>query len=113
MLDGEVDHGWILKSPSLGENLKDMQHFLQDTSTQIGLPTLDYTVAVSSEVNGINLITGCPKRVVYLFSVGLRLAIDSLMSGLQEQVNIGSFDRDLAQSTFGFTDTILLQLMKE
>lgn len=113
MLNGEEVHGWILKSSSLGENLEDIQHFLRDTSTQIGLPTLDCAMTVSSKVNAINLTMTCPVQVVYLYSAGLRLTIGSLIRGLQEQETTGGFDRDLAQSTFEFADNVLLQLTQE
>lgn len=113
ILNGEGVHGWILQSPSLGKNLEDIRHFLRDTSTQIGLPTLDYTMTVSSKVNDIDLTITSPVRVVNLYSTGLRLVIESLIRGLQEQETARGFDRDLAQSTFEFADNVLLQLIQE
>jgi hypothetical protein len=98
MLNGEEVHQWTLKSLLLGENIEDIQHFLRSTSTQIGLLTLDSVVTVSLKVNAITLTMACPTHVVYLYSTGLRLAI----SGLQEQVSAGRFDRGSVQSTFGF-----------
>lgn len=112
ILNGEEVHQWTLKSPSLGENIEDIQHFLRNTSTQIGLLTLDSVVTVSLKVNAINLTMACPAYVVYFYSTGLRLAIDSLISGLQGLVSAGRFDRGSAQSTFEFVDKVLLQLMQ-
>ena len=40
---------------SLGRNLEDLQHFLRDTSNQIGLSRLDYGVTASSKVDAVNL----------------------------------------------------------
>jgi hypothetical protein len=68
---------------------------------------------VSSKVNAIDLTIACPEQTVYVYSVGSRLAIDSLKSGLHEQEIARSFDQDLAQSTFESADNALLQLMQK
>jgi hypothetical protein len=76
------------------------------------MPTLNCTATVSLKVSAIDLKMACPEHVAHLHSTGLRLAIDSLGSGLYEQKTGRGFDRDLAQSTFRFVDMVLLQLIQ-
>ena len=54
----------------------------------------------------------CPVQVIYMYRAGLRLTIESLITGLQEQEHAGGFDRDLTQSTFRVADNVLLWLMQ-
>ena len=112
MLNGEKVHEWTLKSPLLGTNLRDIQQFLRDTGSQMCMPIPDCATTVSSKVNAIDLTMACPEHVAHLHSTGLRLAIDSLRSGLHEQKTARGFDWYLVQTTFGFVDKILLQLMQ-
>ena len=113
IVEGEDVFEWTPRPLSLGKNLDDIQHFLRNTSAQIGLPIPGYAVPASPKVNAINLTIARSEHMLSLYSVGLYQASDSLRSGLQEQIVARGFDRNMAQSTFKFVDNILVQLMRK
>ena len=71
MLNSEEVRGRRLKSTSLGKNLEDIQQFLRDISSQMGLPSFNCTTTVSSKVNVIDLKMAYPVRDVHLYDAGL------------------------------------------
>jgi hypothetical protein len=100
ILDGERVAGWVWESPLLGENIKRIMCFHQETWNQLAMVGDDKPISPNSTANKFDIRDRYSIKELRLYGFGLRRAAGTLAQGVRQQREVAEFDIVSAQRTF-------------